>query len=120
VSRPRGRSHGLSSVLRSPQCARFRLFILTVLGFGAFVAHLGWDVWRCSVGIDRPDFRRIFIEEDLAPVSEAQARDLVATAIAACMKDLQDVAVPYLAEWLRFRGPDGAVEQADGADEPRL
>lgn len=68
------------------------------------LGQLGWDVLRCSVAYDHPDFRRIFIEEDLAPVSEDQACDRVTRAVRACVADLQDVAVPYLDSWLRIRG----------------
>ena len=67
------------------------------------LAHLGWDVWQCSVGIDDPDFLKIFVQEDLAPVSEEQARQRAEAAVVACLRDLQDVAMPYLDEWIAFR-----------------
>jgi hypothetical protein len=65
--------------------------------------HLGWEVWRPSVDVDHPDYMRIFVQEDLAPVSEAQARERAEAAVEAAVKDLKEVAIPYLDEWVRSR-----------------
>ena len=69
------------------------------------LGHLGWDVWRCSVSADDPSFLQVFMEEDLALVTEDQARGRAEAAVAACLKELEDVAIPYLDEWIRSRRP---------------
>ena len=71
--------------------------------------HVGWEVWSCSVGIEHPDFQKIFVQEDLASVTEEEARARADRAITTCLKDIQDVAVPYLNRWLEGqRGKQGA------------
>jgi hypothetical protein len=59
----------------------------------------GWDVWTCSASFDHPDFLKIFAAEDLLPVSDQQAHDLANAAVAACLDDVNDVALPYLDQW---------------------
>ena len=61
-------------------------------------AHLGWAVWKCSVDIDHPRFKEIFIEEDLAPVSEEQAFAMAKEAVRKAIEDTRDVVIPYLTE----------------------
>jgi hypothetical protein len=67
------------------------------------LGHLGWDVWTCSASIEDPDYLKVFVEEDLAPVTEDQARQRAEVAVAACARDLRDVALPYLDEWIKSR-----------------
>ena len=67
------------------------------------LGFLGRDVWTCSVSADDPNFLKIFMEEDLLLVTEDQARVRAETAVAACLKDLQDVAIPYLNDWIEAR-----------------
>lgn len=67
------------------------------------LGFLGWNVWTCSVSADDPAFLQIFMEEDLLLVTEDQARASAETAVAACLKDLLDVAIPYLDDWVRAR-----------------
>jgi hypothetical protein len=71
------------------------------------LGFLGWDVWTCSVSADDPNFLKVFMEEDLVLVSEDQARERAETAVAGCLKDLQDVAIPYLNEWVETRRSRG-------------
>jgi hypothetical protein len=71
------------------------------------LGFLGWHVWKPSVEADHPDFTRIFVQEDLLPVSEEQARARAEAAVRAALADLREVALPYLEEWVRFR--QGAV-----------
>ena len=67
-------------------------------------AHLGWPVWECSVPFDHPDFRRTFVEEDLAPVTEDEARVRTRRAVQRCLPELVAIAIPYLERWLDRRG----------------
>jgi len=64
---------------------------------------LGWDVWQPSVGIDDPNYMKVFMQEDLAPVSEEQARARAEAAVKAALADLHDVAFPYLENWAQAR-----------------
>ena len=65
--------------------------------------HLGWDVWKCSVSIEHPDFMKIFMKEDLEPVSDSEATVRAEAAVSACFATLKDVAIPYLAQWVQLR-----------------
>ena len=67
------------------------------------LGFFGWEVWRCSVSFEHPDFMKIFMAEDLLPVSADLAKHRADRAVAACIKDVQDVAVPYLERWRRCR-----------------
>jgi hypothetical protein len=67
------------------------------------LGQLGWDVWTCSASFEDPNYLKKFVEEDLAPVSHDQARERAESAAAACVKDLRDVAIPYLDEWINSR-----------------
>jgi hypothetical protein len=67
------------------------------------LGFLGWDVWQPSVDIDDPDYMKVFMREDLAPVSDEQARTRAAAAVAEALTDLRDVALPYLEDWARSR-----------------
>jgi hypothetical protein len=67
------------------------------------LGHPSWDVWRCSVDADDPNFLKIFMEEDAMLVTEDQARTRADAAVAKCLTDLEDVAIPYLEEWIEFR-----------------
>ena len=67
------------------------------------LGHLGWQVWKCSAEPDDPRFVRIFVEEDAMLVTEDQAREKADAAVTACLTDLQDVAIPYLNEWIEAR-----------------
>ena len=67
------------------------------------MGFLGWDVWQPSVDIDHPDYMKVFMREDLAPVSDEQARTRAAAAVAEALTDLRDVALPYLEDWARSR-----------------
>ena len=67
------------------------------------LGFLGWDVWKPSVEAEHPDYMKIFVQEDLAPVSEDQARARAEAAVQACLADLRAVALPYLEDWLRSR-----------------
>ena len=69
------------------------------------LGFLGWDLWKCSVDAEDPNFVRIFMKEDLVLVTEDQARERAESAVAACLKDLKDVAIPYLDEWIKSRRP---------------
>ncbi len=63
-------------------------------------AHLGWPVWQCSVPFDHAEFRRLFVLEDLTPVTEDQARSRTRQAVDTCIPDLAAIAIPYLDRWL--------------------
>jgi len=76
------------------------------------LGHLGWDVWRCSVASDHPDFNRAFIAENMAAVSDEEARARAESAVRECVTDLQAIALPYLDEWARYRG--SSVPSAKG------
>jgi hypothetical protein len=65
------------------------------------LGFLGWPVWECSVSADDPNFLQVFMEEDLALVTEDRARERAEAAVGAFLKDLQDVAIPYLNEWIQ-------------------
>jgi hypothetical protein len=67
------------------------------------LGHHPWAVWKCSVDYDDPNFIKIFMEEDALLVTEDQARERAESAVAACLKDLEDVAIPYLNEWIEYR-----------------
>ena len=67
------------------------------------LGFLGWNVWECSARPEDPNFVQIFMEEDLALVTEDQAREKAEAAVAACLSDLRDVAIPYLEEWIKTR-----------------
>jgi len=71
------------------------------------LGFLGWDVWTCSVSADDPNFLKVFMEEDLVLVTENQARERAESAVAGCLKDLQEVAIPYLDDWVNTRRPIG-------------
>ena len=64
---------------------------------------LGWHVWKPSVDADHPDFVKVFMQEDLAPVSEDEARARAEAAVTSAVADLRDVALPYLEDWARSR-----------------
>lgn len=55
--------------------------------FGALYHHrhntawLGWQLWECSVKPDHPDYRKIFVEESLRPVSPTGAQSQVALVV---------------------------------------
>lgn len=68
-------------------------------------SHLGWEVWRCSVAIDDPNYIQTFIREDLAPVSDSQARERVQSAVTQCIDDIEAVVLPYFDEMLRRKQP---------------
>ena len=67
------------------------------------VAHLGWPVWECSVPFDHPEFRQTFVEEDLAPVTEDQARVRTKRAVERCLSELVTIAITYIEQWLDHR-----------------
>lgn len=71
----------------------FEDFMLIAKGSGVF---LGWDVWKCSVSPDHPDFRQRFVAEDLAPVSDELADDRVRDAIALALIDIRTIVMPLL------------------------
>lgn len=71
------------------------------------LGFLGWNVWDCSVSVDDPNFLQVFMEEDSLLVTEDQARERAETAVAACLKDLGDVAIPYVNEWIESRRSRG-------------
>ena len=67
------------------------------------LSHPSWDVWKCSVDAAEPSFIKIFMEEDALLVTEDQARARAEAAVTTCLKDLEDVAIPYLNEWIESR-----------------
>jgi hypothetical protein len=67
------------------------------------LGFLGWDVWQPSVDIDDPDYMKVFMREDLAPVSDEQARVRAEAAVQAALADLREVALPYLEDWAHSR-----------------
>jgi hypothetical protein len=67
------------------------------------LGFLGWHVWKPSVEAEHPDYVKIFAQEDLAPVSEDEARARAEAAVTSAVADLGDVAVPYLEDWARSR-----------------
>ena len=71
------------------------------------LGFLGWDVWKPSVEGDHPDYMKIFVQEDLAPVSEEQARARAEAAARAALADVREVALPYLEGWVRRRRESG-------------
>jgi hypothetical protein len=60
-------------------------------------------VWKCSVDAGDPSFIKVFMEEDAMLVTEDQGRARAEAAVATCLKDLEDVAIPYLNEWIEGR-----------------
>jgi len=58
---------------------------------------------KCSVDAAEPSFIKIFMEEDAMLVTEDQARARAEAAVTTCLKDLEDVAIPYLNEWIESR-----------------
>jgi hypothetical protein len=71
------------------------------------LGHSSWNVWKCSVDAADPSFIKTFMEEDAMLVTEDQARDRAAAAVASCLNDLEDVAIPYLNEWIESRRRTG-------------
>ena len=67
------------------------------------LGHPSWDVWKCSVDAGDPSFIKVFMEEDAMLVTEDQGRARAEAAVATCLKDLEDVAIPYLNEWIEGR-----------------
>ena len=67
------------------------------------LGHHPWDVWKCSVDAADPSFIKIFMEEDAMLVTEDQAKARAEAAVMACLKDLEDVAIPYLNQWIESR-----------------
>jgi hypothetical protein len=68
-------------------------------------SHLGWAVWRCSVGVDDPSYMQVFIQEDLAPVSEAQARSRAESAVMQGLADIKTWVLPYFDELISYKQP---------------
>lgn len=64
-------------------------------------SHLGWPVWRCSVDIDDPSYMQAFLQEDMAPVSERQARDRAESAVTQSLADIKARVLPYFDELIR-------------------
>jgi hypothetical protein len=62
-------------------------------GSGVF---FGWDVWKCSVPPEHPDFKKIFIAEDLRPVSDEEANRLAENAASLAVDDVVRYAMPYI------------------------
>ena len=67
------------------------------------LGFLGWDVWQPSVSTDHPDYMKIFVQEDLAPVSDEQAHAKAEAVVKAALVDVQGVALPYLEDWVQSR-----------------
>lgn len=67
------------------------------------LGHPTWPVWKCSVDVDDPNFMKTFVEEDAMLVTEDEAGARAEAAVSACLTDLEDVAVPYLNEWIESR-----------------
>ena len=68
--------------------------------------HLGhppWEVWKCSVDAADPSYVKVFMEEDAMLVTEDEARARAEAALATCLNDLENVAIPYLNEWIESR-----------------
>ncbi len=65
------------------------------------------DPTQCSVDPADPNFVKIFIEEDAMLVTEDQARVRAEAAVTTCLKDPEDVAIPYLNQWIESRRPTG-------------
>ena len=65
--------------------------------------HPSWDVWKCSVDVTDPSYIKTFMEEDAMLVTEDQASARAEAAVATCLADLEDVAIPYLNEWMESR-----------------
>ncbi len=63
---------------------------------------LDWKVWEPSVPRGHPQWREIFIKEDLLPVSEEQAQERVKKPVAQCIKAIKDDVIPYFNEYLKF------------------
>ncbi|MFA6984720.1 MAG: hypothetical protein WC213_00745 [Arenimonas sp.] len=66
-------------------------------------SHLGWAVWRCSVTIDHPRFREIFVQEDLQEVTEEKASERVKKAVSDCLADIKSVALPYFERLVQIK-----------------
>jgi hypothetical protein len=43
------------------------------------------------------------MEEDAMLVSDEEAEASAEAAVATCLTDLEDVAIPYMSEWMKFR-----------------
>ena len=67
-------------------------------GSGVF---FGWDVWRCSVPPDHPDFKKTFIAEDLKAVTEEEARSRSDDAAVLAITDIQKYAMPFIESSVR-------------------
>ena len=61
-------------------------------------SHTGWAVWRCSVDINDPNFRRVFVQEDMAPVTDEQAHNRAESAVSQCLADIKVILMPYFDE----------------------
>jgi hypothetical protein len=51
-------------------------------------AWLGWRLWVCSVSSDHPEYKKIFIQESIQPVSQAEAHERVANAVPSILADI--------------------------------
>ncbi len=60
------------------------------------LAHIGWNVWQCSVSHKHPRFKEIFITEDMMPVSDELAQHRVSQAFSKFAEDLRELVLPYL------------------------
>jgi hypothetical protein len=74
--------------------------------------HAFFDVWRCSVDIDHPEFLERFAAEDAAPVSDEQAAAGAQEAVAQAIREIEDVVLPYLVERVEWeqRAGGGATQ----------
>src|SRR5688572_8846848 len=61
-------------------------------------AHIGWDVWSPQVDINDPDYAKKFLLEDAVVVTKEEAQRRVEGAAHTAARDLQEVALPYLAQ----------------------
>jgi hypothetical protein len=66
------------------------------------LAHIGWDVWKCSVDSDDPNYFEVFIREDSFPVSEELAEHRVSIAVDQFVADVKKDILPFLDERLQY------------------
>jgi hypothetical protein len=61
-------------------------------------AHIGWDVWVCSVGHNDPRYKETYFHEYTMPVSQEMAEHRVTQAVEKFIADVKEYALPYFDE----------------------